>query len=495
MTSKANLEESMNSIQRFLNKETSKNLTNELNEVYETTKSFKYRADAAIQNGFKTLASLDRDVISNIEGSLPTQVVKQLGVVQLDASAKKSDLIKKVGSDAQDLLTIVGDSRLAANGVLDVAISAPFPEALAEVLDATTTSTAQEIKNIVSSNMLTELSKDNIIDNVLGDVLKTTKGLNSLSSELVRSQTNAFNALLNQASSGFNGLLENLVESSFKSTKNLLSTVTKKGNVLYEIPLKDIRLIVEAKQQDNIEGAIKILKRYSDEPDAVLRNVILQIDNRAAKALEPTQITVDIPTKRTDNFTSVWREATTDTSSKIFDTIMDMSEVETELSNLKREVTEIIIEAFPTRDETTTGVVEWHRLYVDNYNQGIEAHYYINYAGVLYRGRPLEIKGTGLYYEESIDHSERSILIAMEQPKNKPSTAQTKTLNKFFKAVFNVKPGIQVFGLYDILTTTESPFFDVQLMIKNNFGKENIKGFDPKKSPPLTQKQIIDGYN
>jgi len=33
----------------------------------------------------------------------------------------------------------------------------------------------------------------------------------------------------------------------------------------------------------------------------------------------------------------------------------------------------------------------------------------------------------------------------------------------------------------------------VQNTAKIWFGKENIKDYDPRKSPPLTQKQIIDG--
>ena len=97
------------------------------------------------------------------------------------------------------------------------------------------------------------------------------------------------------------------------------------------------------------------------------------------------------------------------------------------------------------------------------------------------------------YYGELPDHSERTILIALEELEWKVNSTQIKTVKKVMEAIYNVKPGIQTLALYDILSTTESPWWDVQNTAKIWFGKENIKDYDPRKSPPLTQKQIIDG--
>ena len=140
------------------------------------------------------------------------------------------------------------------------------------------------------------------------------------------------------------------------------------------------------------------------------------------------------------------------------------------------------------------GTVEgYHQVFVNDYNQGLEPHFFIDQAGILYRGRPLEIKGTGIYYGELPDHSERTILIALEELEWKVNSTQIKTVKKVMEAIYNVKPGIQTLALYDILSTTESPWWDVQNTAKIWFGKENVKDYDPRKSPPLTQKQIIDG--
>lgn len=491
---KDQLQDGINSLSRLLDQPSSSSATRELREVYDTSVSFKYKPDNTTSGGFQSLASADRDIISSVEGSVPDQIQKSLGVVKLDPSAKSADLIKDVGTDETDLTTITGDSRLSSDGFLDVAVSAPFPEALAEVVKSTTTSSSTEVKTIVSNNVSTELARDDILDNVLGDVLNTSKSMSNKVADAISNQNNSKTKVLNNSSSGFNGTIENLVETTFQSTEVLLNSVAKKGDVTYNIPPEDIKDIVTSKNNDDIDNAVKILKKYSDTPDADLRDVILKIDNRASTVLEPSTISVHIPSKRTDDYSNVWREETTDTNSKIFDPITDITELETELANMTREVTEVIVEAFGTVDGSTTTVEEWHQIYVDKYDQGFEPHYYINYAGILFRGRPVDIEGTGFYYSGVPDHSKRSILIALEEPNYMASTAQMNTIKNIFQSIFNIKPGVQVFGISDILKTTESPWWDVPLTMKNLFGKENIKDYDPNATAPLTQKQLVDGY-
>ena len=494
MSSKDLLQDGMNALSRLLGQQSSSSATRELREVYDTSVSFKYKPDNTTSGGFQSLASADRDIVSSVEGSVPNQIQKSLGVVKLDPSAKSADLIKDVGSDETDLTTITGDSRLSSDGFLDVAVSAPFPEALAEVVKSTTTSSSSEVKTIVGNNVSTELARDDILDNVLGDVLNTKKGTSNKAINAISNQNNSRSKVLNNSSSGFNGTIENLVETTFQSTEVLLNSVAKKGDVTYNVPPEDVKDIVTSKNNGDIDNAVKILKKYSDKSDADLKNVILKIDNRASTVLEPAAVSVHIPSKRTDDYNNVWREATTDINSKIFDPIADITELETELANMTREVTEVIVEAFATVDGSTTTVEEWHQLYVDKYDQGFEPHYYINYAGVLFRGRPVDIKGTGFYYSGVPDHSERSILIALEEPNAMASTAQMNTIRKMFQSIFNVKPGVQVFGIYDIIRSTESPWWNVSLNVKNVFGKENIKDYNPNTTAPLTQKQLVDGY-
>ena len=164
MSAKDLLEGSLKTVESFLNLSKASSDVSDLVELQSAALSFKYKSDAAVSGGFKSVASTDRDIISNATGSVPEQVTKQLGLVQLDPSASTPDLVKVVeAADKIDLTAIAGDARLAADGFLDVAISAPFPEALAQVIKDTTDINSSGIKDIVNNNVSSELFKDNII--------------------------------------------------------------------------------------------------------------------------------------------------------------------------------------------------------------------------------------------------------------------------------------------------------------------------------------------
>ena len=496
MSAKDLLEGGLKTVESFLNLSKSSSDASDLVELQSAALSFKYKSDAAVSGGFKSVASTDRDIISSVDGSTPGQITKKLGLVQLDPSASTQDLVKVVEeADKTDLTAIAGDARLAADGFLDIAIGAPFPEALAQVIKDTTDINSSGIKDIVNSNVSSELFKDNILDTVLGDVLQNTGlSISNVSNNAINAQLKSFNNILNKVSFGFDDLIGNLVEESFRSTENTLGKVAIKNNVVSNVSPEDITRIVNLKKEGNILEGVKILKKYSDRPDAELENSIRQIDNRASKALEPKAAAIDIPTKRTDDYVNVWREADTNPKSKIFDSIVDYAEISTEIANLKRDVTQIVIEAWNVFASDGKGKVEeYHQVFVDEYNQGLEPHLFVDQSGVVHRGRPLEIKGTGIYYDGLPDHSERTILIALEQLEWNASAAQIKTMRKLLQAIYEVKPGIQALALYDILSTTEAPWWDVQNTVKVWYGKENVKGYNPRKSLPLTQKQIIDG--
>ena len=93
---KEKLQDGINAIERLLDLESSSENTNILNEVFDTAFSFKYKPDNSTSGGFKSVTSSDRDIISGVNGSVPNQIKKKVGVVQLDASAKKDELRNNV---------------------------------------------------------------------------------------------------------------------------------------------------------------------------------------------------------------------------------------------------------------------------------------------------------------------------------------------------------------------------------------------------------------
>lgn len=489
MSNKDIIQGALFGIKNLLNIPDAERKAEELREVDLAANSFKYVAGGTVANGFKTVTSGLTDVVSQVEGSVPSQASYVLGVVQLDKSAAKSELVKVVGSDESDLASITGNAALSKNGFLDVNISAPFPEAIAETIQSTTNLKPDQIKSIVNKNVNTENFTDGVLDTVVGDVIKSTNSLTNVLNNSVASITSQTNVALGKISFGFDSLLENVVEQSFQSAQVTLDSVAKIGDVVKTVDQADLKKIIELKNQGRISEAAKILAKYSDSPTATLEQTIRKVDNRAAKALEPEPINVDIPTRRTDNYLNLWREEFTSVNSKIFDSVIRTEEVETELSNLRREVTEVIIEANGVEDDHIT-VQEVHEAYVEKYEQGINPHFYITKYGIIHRARPLEVEAKPL--RDSNDNAERSIVILLEGTRAPLASKTMRELKKLLASIYRAKPGIQVFGYNQVNPGEQSPYFDVPRYIKNTFGKYNVSDYNPSKDTPLTQKELLE---
>lgn len=491
MSNKDTLQSALNGIKVSLNLPDAERKVRQLLELDAAANSFKYVKSETIANGFKTVTSGVTDVVSQVEGSTPSQASYVLGVVQLDKSAAKAELVKVVSSsDQTDLTAITGKAELSKNGFLDISISAPFPEAIAEVIQTTTDLKPAQIKAIVNKNVKPELYTDGVFDTVVGDVIKSTNSISNTLNTSVASIVSKTETALGKLSFGFNGVLENLIEETFSPATNNLQSVAKIGDVLKTIDPKDITRIVELKNLGKISEAVDILQKYSDQLKAELEKIVNKIDNRAAKQLEPQPLNIDIPTRRTDNFTSIWREETTDIyKTKIFAPVIRTIEVETELANLRREVTEVIVETNGVEDSHIT-VEEWHELYKDKYDQGINPHFYITKFGIIHRGRPLEIDAFRL--DASREVAERSIVILLEGTKSPISSKTMTEFKKLLDSIYKAKPGIQVFGVNQVNPGRASPYFDVPRYIKNTFGKYNVSDYNPSKDSPLTQKELLE---
>jgi hypothetical protein len=493
MSKKDLLEGGLTSLKVTIDLPNVERLASNLRETELAANSYKYVDKETIANGFKTITNSVTDVVSQVEGSVPSQVAFSLGVVQLDKTASKKELVKVVStSDKTDLKAITGKDELSQNGFLDVSISAPFPEAIAEVVQTTTNLKPTEIKGIVNNNIRTEIFTDGVLDTVIGDVIRSSNSLTNALKNSVGTINRDKDLALNKIALGFNSLLENLVEATFQSAGVTLAAVSSKGDVVYNVPEKDVKRIIELKRQGKLDEAVVILQQYSDRDIATLKATILKIDNRAATALEPTPLSIDIQTKRTDNYTNLWREATTDITSKIFDSVIRPIEIETEIANLRREVTEIVIFAMGSRSGKSVNIEEWHNQYVRKYEKGFNPHFYINKKGVLYRGRPLEVKALNHSFGGYPDHSERSIFILLEGHGAPISDDTMNELRRTLEHIYRVKPGIQVFGINDIIPSNESPYFNVPRYIRNTLGKNNISEYNPRVKAPLTQKQLIE---
>lgn len=471
-------------------------------DKFDTSLTTVYKSNGSVSGGFQQLTNPATDVLSSVSESLPEEIQKQVAVVKLDASAAESQLRQEVGALRTDLETIVGKATLAADGFLDVVVSAPFPEAIAAVLKDTTTLTGKQILSIVEENVridniLNEVD-DNIIDpvkNVVGNLFPSLVSASSLLNNSVSQLVINSRTLLDRSEFGFNNLIENIIEKTKAPAFSIISSAAVIDGVRQTIPPDDVKKILELKAASNISGAAEILKKYSDKSLGELEALLSTINNKASNQVSDSQSPRDLKVVRTDNIVNLWKEDATDPNSGVFSEIIG-KEITAEVLNMNREVTEIIVVFL---ENANTTIQSYHELYTNKYNIGFNPHFYIGYDAVTYRGRPinLEAKQTQLITNE---HYKRSIIIGVNVDEksrtHKLATGQPQKLLSLVDQILEAKPGLQVFGAKDVgwNYTTETDALNVPLFIKQKLNKVNIAGYNPKTQPPLTTTQLAEYY-
>lgn len=471
-------------------------------DKFDTSLTTVYKSNGSVSGGFQQLTNPATDVLSSVSESLPEEIQKQVAVVKLDASAAESQLRQEVGALRTDLETIVGKATLAADGFLDVVVSAPFPEAIAAVLKDTTTLTGKQILSIVEENVridniLNEVD-DNIIDpvkNVVGNLFPSLVSASSLLNNSVSQLVINSRTLLNRSELGFNNLIENIIEKTKAPAFSIISSAAVIDGVRQTIPPDQVKKILELKAASNISGAAEILKKYSDKSLGELEALLSTINNKASNQVSDSQSPRDLKVVRTDNIVNLWKEDATDPNSGVFSEIIG-KEITAEVLNMNREVTEIIVVFL---ENANTTIQSYHELYTNKYNIGFNPHFYIGYDAVTYRGRPinLEAKQTQLITNE---HYKRSIIIGVnvneKSRTHKLATGQPQKLLSLVDQILEAKPGLQVFGAKDVgwNYTTETDALNVPLFIKQKLNKVNIAGYNPKTQPPLTTTQLAEYY-
>lgn len=471
-------------------------------DKFDTSLTTVYKSNGSVSGGFQQLTNPATDVLSSVSESLPEEIQKQVAVVKLDASAAESQLRQEVGALRTDLETIVGKATLAADGFLDVVVSAPFPEAIAAVLKDTTTLTGKQILSIVEENVridniLNEVD-DNIIDpvkNVVGNLFPSLVSASSLLNNSVSQLVINSRTLLDRSEFGFNNLIENIIEKTKAPAFSIISSAAVIDGVRQTIPPDQVKKILELKAASNISGAAEILKKYSDKSLGELEALLSTINNKASNQVSDSQSPRDLKVVRTDNIVNLWKEDATDPNSGVFSEIIG-KEITAEVLNMNREVTEIIVVFL---ENANTTIQSYHELYTNKYNIGFNPHFYIGYDAVTYRGRPinLEAKQTQLITNE---HYKRSIIIGVNVDEksrtHKLATGQPQKLLSLVDQILEAKPGLQVFGAKDVgwNYTTETDALNVPLFIKQKLNKVNIAGYNPKTQPPLTTTQLAEYY-
>lgn len=487
---------SLRSLERSYNKPKIGGAAYDLVEKTEASTAQTYKEPNAVSGGVKNLAQSESDVISTLPESVPSNITGKVGLAKVDKSASTS-LQKPIPDDSkEDLKSITGNDFASTKKQKKVAVTLSHPQALAKTFSSTTDESPTAIKSLVKSNVDTSFEYEgSLIDNIVGDVLGSAKGILGSITELQFGITDGNNGVNNKISFGFSSLLENVVELSFSPARNKLNATARIGNVIQTIdPIDSQNIIKVGVVGNDVTSAALILQKYSDKPQNELEDVISSIDNRVKTNAEPpAPVTLDIPVTRTDRFINTWREADTDPYDKNnFQTVADTNVLANEFSNLQREVTEVIISAYNGGygNDQFVPIETWHETYVEASGTGYAPHLFIQQHGTLYRGRPLELDIPAA--AEPSSHRNKSVLIHIAADES-PGQWQMRKLEQVLKAIYRARPGIQVFGVGQI-SGGQDPYFQVPQYIKNTFGKSNVAGYNPANSDPLTREELA-GFN
>jgi len=183
----------------------------------------------------------------------------------------------------------------------------------------------------------------------------------------------------------------------------------------------------------------------------------------------------------------------------VFTYVSSVEELDTEFTNVKRDVTEVVIHASDTHTNKDIGSIEINNMQIEMEHDGIGYHYVIRRDGRLQRGRPVNTEG-----DHASSHNKYSIGIVLvgginvstgeDNPTDYRSSQaftreQFTTLEKFLRGFYRRFPGGQVFGHNDIDASESDPYFDVVDYVESVFRKQN-QTTDPLNSLPLSPSEM-----
>jgi hypothetical protein len=471
-------------------------------------------------NGFSSLTGIN-DVVSNVAGSTPTQVTTNLVLTELTSvnnSELSSTLVKEVGSQS-DLTTITGSNDLTTGSLLDDVVSSGSPEAMAQALTTAVGATSDQIKAIVGRNIDLssplsstgslnpmddyEIYAQNFLTSSFNNIFSVTNSLSALKSNAVSEFLSSAGKVIAKNTAGYNSIMDNIVEDNLKITENAVLQLTSPefSRSFENNKVKIISLIANK----NYIKAVDLISSMSNKTADEIYKALIIIDVSASKNLVENIPVSSVPGIDLSKLKNEWKGR--DTPNSYFkNNMFSEREILNEVSNIDRDITEVIIISTNTTTDVLANAYSLHQKAIDAGRNGIGYHYVFTRSGDLQRGLPAdnETPPNRLLVN---DHHKRSIVIGLVggidreagrginyrdyYSSNSYTDQQMKTLKKFLKSLYLVKPGVQVFGISQINVNQPGPHFDVDSFIKNSFKRQNNLDYDPSVNPPLERKDII----
>lgn len=479
--------------------------------------------------GFQSLTVELDDVVSQLDYSVPRQIVDRMGVAQMTAQVPgiSDRLITTVGASGNDLAAITeATSSSLDNAMNNVVISGTTPAAIAaslgQVADVTVPEVTSIMNNIVDVNIpfseaitqaqslvnpinqfaeevipqIANLSLNNVVTQSVTNVNRVLNANTQLFDDVAKNST----AVLNSINVGLNGIIPNIVETVSGPVLSAVSSISTVDGVALTVPndvLTNVRSLI---QSNNFSEAARLLEPFSDRPSNEVEDVLRSVNTTLSGNISTTGGGTSIPVASIGSNEASWDEA--NTSPEAFSVVATHEELEVELKSATREITEVIVDWTRTFTNQNLGAEDFQEVNT-TFGNSVAHHYFIRRDGSLQRGRPINVLGPRLIN----NHNRYAVLIAfvggINSPagvviedvdrylsKNSLTSAQMNTFKVFMEKAFAAWPGLQALGINEIDQTNVAPGFLVTEYVADIFNKATLYT-DPLSQQALNRTSIV----
>lgn len=260
--------------------------------------------------------------------------------------------------------------------------------------------------------------------------------------------------------------------------------------------------VVNLSQGDagDISEAVRLLYDATGKSFDSIRQLVKSIDTTIDNAtrVTPSEAVFSEPYV-IGSYEKEWKKGE---GEPVFPYVSSVEELQAELRNVDRDVTEVVTHWSETHTNKNIGSEEINKYHLDLGLDGIGYHYVIRRDGSLQRGRPVNTQGQ---HAPVNSHDLRSIGIVFVGGINVPSgtpnsenflsvqsltRSQLNTFDHFCRSFYAVFPGGQIIGHNDIDEDEIDPGFEVINYVENIFRKQS-KFTDTLSQAPLTIDEIL----
>jgi len=405
--------------------------------------------------------------ISNVE----TQV-KQL---QLDTIAKNATLLLNHGDVVAGFKSI-GISTTDNNTQTFDPIPAIMTGAVPGLTTLSTSTQSSNISTLTGKTISNGLTKAVIAS---GNPEGIQKALEQSISATVPQMTTALQSATDAAN---RGTIAAVVQSDLKTLMNTVSSSFTK------------LLKAASSGENSLLNMLQIFVAKIAGNDNTLRTDDIVVEDDTSVSSTTRTYTLEASSKN-------WNYSTTPKTFR-FEPVSTEEELELELSNVKRDVTEAVIDWTGTFSDINITAKDIHEDI--HRTTGIQYHYIIQRDGTLQRGRPISIATEKSFIS---NHSSFSVLVgfvggynAMRGTENPDfylsskslTSAQLLSFDQFCRSFYRAIPGGQILGRNAIEGNTYlAPGFDVIKYVKDKFDRGSIFT-DPATESSYSTAEIIE---